>query len=50
MGYIIGFIVGAFCLWTIYRGYKILKARNAFDFEDPEEFIEENLDEESDPV
>lgn len=44
MGYIIGFVVGAFCLWTVYRGYKILKDRNAFDFDDPEELLEDEND------
>lgn len=48
MSFVAGFIVVTICFGIVYRGYKILKARNAFDFNDPEELLEDET--ESDPV
>lgn len=48
MSFIAGFVVGAICFGVAYRGYNILKARDAFDFNDPEELLEDET--ESDPV
>ena len=45
MSFIIGFVVAAFAAWIAYRGYKILKDRNAFDFDDPEELLEDENEE-----
>jgi hypothetical protein len=45
MSFAIGFVVGAICFGILYRGYKILKDRNAFDFEDPEELLEDENEE-----
>ena len=44
MNFVAGFVVGAICFGLHYRGYMILKDRNAFDFEDPEELLEDEND------
>lgn len=45
MNFVIGFVVAVFAAWIAYRAYKILKARGAFDFSDPEEFLEDEEEE-----
>lgn len=45
MNFVIGFVVGAICFGLLYRSYKILKDRNAFDFDDPEESLEDENEE-----
>ena len=51
MNFVAGFVVGAICFGIVYCGYKILKARDAFNFNDPEELLENEKEEtESDPV
>lgn len=45
MSFVAGFVVGAICFGIVYRGYKILKAHDAFDFNDPEELLEDEEEE-----
>lgn len=44
MSFIIGFVVAIFAAWIACRAYKILEKRNAFDFDDPEELLEDKDD------
>ena len=44
MSFIIGFVVAIFAAWIACRAYKILEDRNAFDFEGPEELLEDEDD------
>lgn len=46
MSFIIGFVVAVLATWIACRAYKILEERNAFDFDD----LEEPLEDESDAV
>jgi hypothetical protein len=44
MSFIIGFVVAVFAAWIACRAYKILEERNAFDFDDSEELLEDEND------
>lgn len=45
MSFVAAFVVGAVCFGLLYRSYKILKDRNAFDFDGPEELLEDENEE-----